>query len=457
MTCLCTPLCANARFCVFAFAVFVGGGAESTQCIDIGDVGETRSRSLLQAKVAASSLPPPNENEQREVVSKGAGDILGKHATILDRAWMHPKIGHCIAFGLALALPFVSLFLCWKSFSEDTPCRGEVATANAAAESTGGNDIAGSKQHHIVRLGTIAVFVYLVLLIATDTLVSYISQSSGGALPWDPAAIVLVVEATKCAVSIALSWMMEGQDATPSFPDLLGATIRLAPVAMLYAGNNCLVLYVLSKMQLSSFVIWRNTSVIFNAVLWIAYFRRPFSLLQTAGVVCLFFGLVVGDIEADGTVTALDRRVVLVVFSALCSAAASVVNESVLKGPFGTRTIGVNRMNTLLYAETSTILAIALVWCSRGDLAGVVSGFDRRFVVLVIAQASLGLCVSRVLVYTDSVTKVMASGVREILTIFVAPLFVASRLDSISVLSGTYILIAVLSYFVPVAKSNMKK
>eukprot|EP00927_Polykrikos_kofoidii_P015837 TRINITY_DN17094_c0_g1_i1.p1 TRINITY_DN17094_c0_g1~~TRINITY_DN17094_c0_g1_i1.p1 ORF type:complete len:444 (-),score=48.39 TRINITY_DN17094_c0_g1_i1:51-1382(-) len=443
MTGLYTPLCANAQFRVFAFAlaVFVGYGVECGCSIDSQEIC---SSSFFQAKYSASIAAPPKEYEQQ-----GKGD--------LRLPWIHAKIGHSVAFSLALALPLVCFLLYWKSFLQHNTCRDEVGTATAAAASMAGRDITDSRQQPVVCLGSIAVSVYVVLLIATDTLVSHISQASGGSFPWEPAAVVLLVEAAKCAVSAPLPSVIEGQDATPSFSDLLGATVRLAPVAMLYAGNNCLVLYVLSKMQLSSFVIWRNTSILFNAFLWIAYFRRPFSSLQTAGVGFLFLGLVVGEIDADGSVAVPDRRVFLVVFSAFCSAAASVINESVLKGPFGTRTLGINRINTLLYAETSTILAVALVWQSGGNFVGAFSGFDRRVVVLVTAQTALGLCVSRVLVYTDSVTKVMAGGVRELLTILVAPMFVNSRLDPLSLLSGVYIFIAVLSYFVPVVKSNMKR
>merc|ERR1712046_126591 len=99
-----------------------------------------------------------------------------------------------------------------------------------------------------------------------------------------------------------------------------------------------------------------------------------------------------GDVKADGHVVTPDSRVLMVLFSAFCSASAAVANESAYKGQFGTATVGINRLNTMLYTMTSTIVMVALAWQSGGSFAEAFHGFDRSAAALVTAQAFLGLC-----------------------------------------------------------------
>eukprot|EP00927_Polykrikos_kofoidii_P077536 TRINITY_DN74473_c0_g1_i1.p1 TRINITY_DN74473_c0_g1~~TRINITY_DN74473_c0_g1_i1.p1 ORF type:complete len:521 (-),score=58.52 TRINITY_DN74473_c0_g1_i1:109-1671(-) len=458
--------------------------------VELSHLGISRNaRSMLQTKKTASiSAGTPKQNttspsheqamvESVVIHSTAEPHYERGHSLLLDSRRVHAEdglAGRTIALTFMLMSPSVCVFIYWFAHLQttDSEALGAESGARAVAQSSsnGVTDKPGMARDAMFEgtdestvngqdqnsnwLGFIAVAFYIALLIIVDTLASHIAQQSGGSFKWDPASVVLLVESTKCVVSLGLLFWMPGGDATPSSTKVLEAAMRLAPVAALFAANNCLVLYVLSKMQLSSFVVWRNSGIVFNAVIWVAHFRRPLGVLKCVGVLCLLVGLVISDIQVDGIFAVPDSRVLLILLSALCSAVASVLNESVLKGPVGTQTLGINRLNTILYGETTVILLLALAWQSSGSPMRALHDLDYRAGNLVAGQVVLGLCVSRVLVYTDSVTKVMAGGIRELLTLLIAPLFVKSRTDWTSRVAGIYVFLAVVAYFVPPKASD---
>jgi len=269
---------------------------------------------------------------------------------------------------------------------------------------------------------------------------------------------------SKCVVSVALlrfvptATSTAGSDAsstpTPAPKASWGLQLecgaRLLPVALLYAGNNCLVLYVLSKLQLSSFVVWRHSSTVFNAILWVAYFKRDLHPYKVVGIVCFVVACCLISIQKDGSWEPLSLPVILVLCSAALSAAASVFNEGVLKAPKFTNVLGTNHINALLYFETSTILACVITCrCAywKLQLMSAFTTLDKSAATLIVVQAVLGLVVSRVLVYADSVSKVMIGGAREVLTLLIAPFFVSSRFDWISMSAGLWVSLALMVYF----------
>merc|ERR1712187_775776 len=144
--------------------------------------------------------------------------------------------------------------------------------------------------------------------------------------------------------------------------------------------------------------------------------------------------------------------VLLVLASALLSALAAVLNEGALKCE-RCRQLGVNRLNVMLYAQTSCILCVAMVslhiFQGGPPLGSAWIGLNGSALGLVTMQTLLGLVISRVLVHTNAVAKTMAGGVRELGTVCIAPLFVVSRFDWVSVASVLWVFFAVVLYFVP--------
>lgn len=309
---------------------------------------------------------------------------------------------------------------------------------------------------------TASLVVYVALLISSDTLASHTAQVHGGRYPWEPVAIVLMVELTKFIVSTGLRWRPSARAATASsvpWASLAEAFMRLSPVAALYAGNNCLVYFVLARVELGAYVVWRNTTVIFNALLWTFVLQRPLRGHQWAAVAFLFAGCCLNSLDTDGSLSdVVGFPVLLLLASALASALAGALNEAILKRE-AFRDLGIDRLNCLLYSQTFLMLSVWLTvrtaWSGHPLLAEashIFSNLDRSAACLVAMQASVGIAVSRVLLHADVVAKTMAGGAREIVQASVAPLFVASRLDWISFPSVLWIATAMVTYFAPKTK-----
>jgi len=394
-------------------------------------------------------------------------------------------------FGLGVAATLAGLLpvaICWvvrgklwedrsgRSTDRDASCRTPVATSPSVPPPDRS------------RLwATSALPIYVSLLIGCDLVASATAQANGGSYPWDPVFIALIVEVAKCTVSLCMvvlvdlpraSWAnvprkhsslemlrlmparenpngdIDVEAAEPPLEDpgiWLEAAVRLLPVALLYASNNCLVLVALSKVHLDAYVVWRNSAILFNALIWSRYFGRDLQRNQVLAVVGLTVGCCLSSFEANGSWSPLGWPVAIVLVSALLSATAAVLNEAVLKAE-RCRDLGVNRLNVLLYAQTSCILLLGLA--SHGAFRGtpwrsVVAGFNGSALGLITMQTLLGLVISRVLVYANSVAKTMAGGFRELGTSCIAPLFVASRFDWVSVASVLWVFFAVVLYFVP--------
>jgi multidrug transporter EmrE-like cation transporter len=232
--------------------------------------------------------------------------------------------------------------------------------------------------------------------------------------------------------------------------------LRLLPIAAIYSANNCLVLFVLSKIQLSSFVVWRNSSIVFNAILWTTYFKKDFHMYKGFGVIAFLIGLTLINLKQDGSWEPFTRPMWLVLGSCLLSASASILNEGVLKNERLNK-FGLNLINILLYAESSCILFVALffqTWSAKSSLRAEFQNLDSSAIMLVIVQASLGLVVSRVLYHADSVAKVMVGGAREVATLLVAPFFVTSRADWIAASAALWVAFAMFVYFVAPSTKN---
>merc|ERR1719387_67405 len=115
-------------------------------------------------------------------------------------------------------------------------------------------------------------------------------------------------------------------------------------------------------------------------------------------------------------------------------------------------------MNLLLYFETSLILGVVIIAKNRSrhqDVMKAFDGIDYSAVILIVVQTVLGLVVSRVLIYADSLAKVMIGGVREVVTLLVAPIVVASRLDWISTSAGLWVAFALVLYFASPVSSTV--
>jgi hypothetical protein len=333
-------------------------------------------------------------------------------------------------------------------------------------ETTDASRIDPAKEDY-VTLATAALVTYVTLLVASDTLVAYTAQNHGGQYPWNPAFLVMIIEASKFVISLAIAGVKSyalppSADASDHLNEeplwflALVAAGKLFPVAAIYAGNSCLVYVVLAEIQLDAYVVWRNTTILFNAILWTVVLHRSLSSHKWAGVAFLILGCCLNSLEMDGSFrNMIGYPIFIVLASAFLSAFAAVLNEGALKAD-RFKPLGIDMLNCLLYSQTAFML---LTWqlgyatykglSGTAELTRFAGQLDRSAIAIISMQVVLGLSVSRVLYYANSVSKTMAGGAREIIQVFVAPLFVASRLNSITVLSVLWIATAMFSYAAP--------
>lgn len=318
-------------------------------------------------------------------------------------------------------------------------------------------------------LATWALVLYVALLICSDTLASYTAQANDGHYPWEPIIVVLLVEAAKLIASICLfaggTMVAAAATTAPTWSILAEAAVRLCPVAIIYAGNNCLVFFLLAKVQLDAFVVWRNTTILFTALLWTFVLGRSLNTNQWMAVSFLFAGCCLNSLDTDGSVRdTIGYPVLFMLASAFFSSLAAALNEKTLKQERFRHDIGIDRLNCILYAETSLFLIICI--CAQAVLAQrhVADEFPRLFaglnssaLAIIIMQSALGISVSRVLLHANAVAKTMANGMREILLACAAPFFVTSRLDWISFPSVLWIATAMLTFFVPSSSEKVEE
>eukprot|EP00928_Gymnodinium_smaydae_P039787 TRINITY_DN27106_c0_g1_i1.p1 TRINITY_DN27106_c0_g1~~TRINITY_DN27106_c0_g1_i1.p1 ORF type:complete len:533 (-),score=109.86 TRINITY_DN27106_c0_g1_i1:73-1671(-) len=381
-------------------------------------------------------------------------------------------------------LPLVAWLSCFPNASTLTSVAAPAATVSEDASAGGGYGALRLQPTFSAALAysqvAFVLGLYLSLLCATDALAFYIAERFGG-YPWQPAAVALIVEMLKFSVSIML--LCGGGASLASFPlgiwrsgsgahetaaaeefllvsvqprfwTWLDASLAMAPVALLYAANNTLVLFVLSKLQIGAFAAWRNASILLTAILWVFKFNTQLPASKTFGVLAFFVGSsLLSAAGADDTWSPAVWLQVLVAISSLLSALASVLFESVLKSHRLASRMGVDRLCALLYFETALVLGGILVTRSvQNDIPLMEDfrGIDRWAVMLALVQAACGIAMSRVLVYADSVARVMAGGPRELLRFLLLPLFgtasASSSFTATSAAGGALVALSLVAY-----------
>lgn len=325
-------------------------------------------------------------------------------------------------------------------------------------------------------LAVVALSVYFVLLMSFDLLTKYESEQGQGlsdGLRTSPLLIVLMVESGKLMLSAVSEghrqWQhaQEGPLKVPetSWADIREVVLRLLPVAALYSANNVLNLFVLSQMRLDAYVVWRNTAIFFNAIVWVWVFNRPLSSNKWMAVLLCTVGCSLNCLDSETlTFSAMDPVTGLVVLTAFLSASAGVINERAIKSEAASK-LSLDTVNALLYAQTVSFLFVSCIVLAVRHRAFDAAALRAIFgevtwgaLAIICVQIALGLSVSRVLKYADSVSKTVVACLREFATVAVAPFLIRnSRTDFDAFASAAIVGIAGLIYFVPTAPEQLLK
>lgn len=332
---------------------------------------------------------------------------------------------------------------------------------------------------------------YGLVLLINDMICSLISKRYHHKYPWDPLNVGLGAEIIKAVVSLTAVAVVskqqrpsaylletntrspheESNEIDPSLDAQLEsdpgnaatsqsdaedreriwwmAALQLLPAAACYCANYYMLVKVLATLHTGSYYIFRNAATLFTMVLCSCCLQRSVSWQQMMAVGALFVGCYFTRVWPDGSVYfPLFTGALMAMASALLCALGAVFNERVMKSQAFRYELGIDRLNLLLYIECIIGFVVLLVWQSHKQVPIGWPEITPDFIVLILTQAVLGLCVSRVLFYSDSVSKSFVGCFRELSNCFLVPIVVESfRWDWTVAIGGSWILFALLLYF----------
>lgn len=276
----------------------------------------------------------------------------------------------------------------------------------------------------------LVLVIYLALSVSIDLCIAFQrvrSAPGSGVAPtatydFDPICAVLLTEGIKLVVSMGLyaASPTRGEQTQPwgglTFTDARWLSLP----AIIFTANNVLVWWAIGKNDVSVFGVFRDTMIIWTAMMWRGVFGKPLGAARLSAIAVIFVGLVVNRLGSMFHGHAWSWSFLWVLGMTLCNAVGSVANEFALKRNQGLDT---NVQNAVLYAACVLMLVALLLLTNPHrflSLGKFFDGFSRWTVATSCLQAFTGLMVSRLLKYTDSVYKTAGSCLRGPLLVFLA-------------------------------------
>jgi multidrug transporter EmrE-like cation transporter len=324
-----------------------------------------------------------------------------------------------------------------------------------------------------------ALCTYLVMLVSMDLVIKSEAERGNGSYATSPLVMVPLAEFGKLVASVILYFMSlclnDGHKHSSSPPAALAvmreslaestvvaprAVLKIAmlmlPVALIYNLNNLLVFAVLATIKLDAYAVWRNSSILFNAILWVWMFGKRLQSHRWIAIVICMAACCLNSLQLDGRLV-FGLPVAGVVLSAFLSSIASVFNEYVIKARAST-SLGLDQINMILYVETLSLMLLGFAcWVAidssvtRSDIVDRFKNITTGGMRIAMMQVALGLTVSRVLKFADSVAKTVVGSLRDVVVVAVAPFFVLqTRFDWVAISSVAWMAVGGLIYFTTV-------
>mmetsp|Transcript_17226 Transcript_17226/g.25297 ORF Transcript_17226/g.25297 Transcript_17226/m.25297 type:complete len:427 (-) Transcript_17226:358-1638(-) len=331
----------------------------------------------------------------------------------------------------------------------------------------------------------VSVWVFIYLLI-------HRVMNEGGRKVLGAPCIVMAVEVVKCFISFILFCKRENEFSfVRGFKELViffrsrnsvKMVMLYAPVALLYAVYNNLMLVNLKSHHPTVYLILSTSRVLMVAYAWQIVFNVKISQMKKLGLVAIVLGIVAKGVFAEQDldnvgVTALYKSLfsqedhihvpkmssekfqkvlfgsALVIFQMACSVIVSVYNEKLLKD----NPCNQQLQNICLYINSIAVNAIffaATKWMSRGaassiekDSSGDASSIFTPSVILLVFNLALsGIITSFVLRYVNSLTKSVASATETIFTYLIEVCFFQYGLEYFEALSVILVTIGAIVY-----------
>jgi len=271
-------------------------------------------------------------------------------------------------------------------------------------------------------MGYVACTIYLVVSVTIDISIAIqkTSQtqisSDKNVYDFNPKCAVFLTEFIKLVVSLGLASFNAFNKGEHPNVQLQDATWLLLP-AMFFTVNNILVYQAIGKNDMAAFGVFRDTMILWTALIWRAFFSTELGWKRLAGIVVIFGGLTLNR----AGLSAWSWAFLWVLVMTLTNATGSVVNEFALKR---NKTLDINVQNSILYVACGVFAILLLAVEEPSRLSGPTAffqGFTGLTFFTLSLQAFAGLIVSRMLKYADSVTKTVACCLRGPTVVFISP------------------------------------
>jgi len=287
-------------------------------------------------------------------------------------------------------------------------------------------------------------FLALILVQGAHVLFFRLSQI-GGKYEYNTASAIAVTEAIKFSISGVLYMRSDDRNSPP-----LSLTLTYTVLALAYAINNQLAMYLLTSMGTGMLSLGKSMAPMLTAlVMWSLFEDERFIPLQgicflilTMGLICLF----APDQEGSGVSSSLALAWLLL--SVFVSAISSVINCRVLqKG-----VCSMNQQNMLLYSQ-GFVFNLALYMSGinatgAGMSQGFFHGYDNIWVIFVlISQSLMGLVISAVYKYGDAIVKCLAAAVQSAVLLVLDAVLFGYSFNLQSIMGAGVVVVTTVAYF----------
>ncbi|GAB5357804.1 hypothetical protein AAMO2058_000405900 [Amorphochlora amoebiformis] len=296
-------------------------------------------------------------------------------------------------------------------------------------------------------------FFGLVIVQGAHVLFFRLSQI-GGKYQYNTASAIAVTEAIKLAMSGGF-YYSEGERKLPSW----SLTMSYTFLALSYAINNQLAMYILTAMGTGMLTVGKSASPVLTALcMWTLFSDERFVQLQCILFVIITMGLL-ALFSPTGDSGSSTLALAWLVLSTFVTTINGVFNARVLqKGE-----CSMHMQNMLLYSQGfvfNLVLYISGVNATGKGMQdqGFFDGYNNVWVIFVlISQSFLGIAISAVYKYGDVIIKCLAVGVQAAILLLLDCLLFGYEFNLQSIMGAGIVLVATYAYFTEALPAAARK
>ncbi|CAA6667947.1 unnamed protein product [Spirodela intermedia] len=256
-----------------------------------------------------------------------------------------------------------------------------------------------------------------------------------------------LVEALKCALSLAALWRIWGTEGVTDnnklFASLDEITVCTVPAA-LYLVKNLLQYYIFAYVDAPSYQILKNFNIVSTGVLYRIILKRKLSEVQWAAFILLCAGCTTAQLNSssDRVLQTPLQGWMMAIVMALLSGFAGVYTEAIMKKR-PSRNINVQNFWLYVFGMIFNVIAIFVQDFDAVMNKGFFFGYSLITTLMILNHALSGIAVSFVMKYADNIVKVYSTSVAMLLTAIVSVFLFSFHLSLAFFLGSTVVSVAV--------------